>query len=44
MQAGCFGVEHIQNAQIKDKRQSHRVFTNMVIASYKKTIDLLRKR
>lgn len=25
-------------------RKSHRVFTNMVINSYKKTIELLRKR
>jgi hypothetical protein len=41
---GCFGVENVQNAQIRQKRQSHKVFTNMVIASYKKTVDLLRKR
>jgi len=41
---GCFGVENTQNAQIRQKRQSHKVFTNMVIASYKKTVDLLRKR
>jgi hypothetical protein len=41
---GCFGVEQIKNHEIKSKRKSHKVFTNMVISSYKKCIDLLRKR
>lgn len=44
IQAGCYGDENVQNAQIRQKRQSHKVFTNMVIASYRKTVDLLRKR
>ena len=41
---GCFGIEQINNHEIRSKRKSHRVFTNMVINSYKKTIELLRKR
>ena len=41
---GCFGVEVIKNHEIKSKRKSHKVFTNMVISSYKKCIELLRKR
>jgi hypothetical protein len=41
---GCLDVEQIQNYEIKSKRKSYKVFTNMVITSYKKCIDLLRKR
>ena len=40
----CYGVVEIKNAQIKQKRKGHKVFTNMVIQSYKKCIELLRKR
>ena len=41
---GCFGIELIKNHEIRSKRKSHKVFTNMVINSYKKCIELLRKR
>ena len=41
---GCYGVEQVNNHEIRSKRKSQRVFTNMVINSYKKTIELLRKR
>lgn len=41
---GCYGIEQINNHEIRSKRKSQRVFTNMVINSYKKTIELLRKR
>jgi hypothetical protein len=41
---GCYGVEQIKNHEIKSKRKSHKVFTSMVIGSYKKCIELLRKR
>ena len=41
---GCYGVEQINNNEIRSKRKSQKVFTNMVISSYKKCIELLRKR
>lgn len=44
LRKGCLDVEIVQNYEIKSKRKSYKVFTNMVITSYKKCIDLLRKR
>jgi len=41
---GTFGLEKINNSEIRSKRKSQQVFTNMVINSYKKCIELLRKR
>lgn len=41
---GTFGEQNIQNHEIRSKRKSHKVFTNMVIASYNKCIKLLRKK
>jgi hypothetical protein len=34
----------VKNHEIREKRKSQKVFSNMVINNYKKTIDLLRKR
>ena len=39
-----FRVMRHLKSQIKQKRKGHKVFTNMVIQSYKKCIELLRKR
>lgn len=44
LKKGCLDKEVIQNYEIKSKRKSYKVFTSMVITSYKKCIDLLRKR
>ena len=44
LKKGCLNEEVIQNHEIKAKRKSYKVFTGMVISSYKKCIDLLRKR
>ena len=41
---GCYGEESITNFEIREKRKSQKVFTNVVINNYKKAIDLLRKR
>lgn len=44
LKKGCLDEEEAENHQIKSQRKSYKVFTNMVVQSYKKCIDLLRKR
>lgn len=44
LKKGCIDQEVAQNYEIKSKRKSYKVFTSMAITSYKKCIDLLRKR
>jgi len=44
LKKACAGVVHIDNYEIKLRRKSHKVATNIAVQNYKKCIDLLRKR